>query len=83
MAARDAFRAALAERGVATLIHYPRPVHLQPAYMAIRRGPSGLERTERLAGEIVSLPLYPELLDAEVEAVVDAVRAAAGSVSAA
>lgn len=75
---RDAFRAALASRGVETLVHYPRPVHLQPAYTGLRQGPSGLARTERLCAEVVSLPLYPELREEEVAAVVTAVREAAG-----
>jgi dTDP-3-amino-3,4,6-trideoxy-alpha-D-glucose transaminase len=72
---RDGFRAALAERGVDTLVHYPRAVHEHPAYGHLAR-PGELEISERLAREVVSLPLYPELTDAEAEAVVEAVRAA-------
>ena len=70
---RDAFRARLGERGVETLVHYPRPVHGHPAYAHLAR-PGRLERSERLAAEVVSLPLYPELTDAEAETVVEAVR---------
>jgi dTDP-4-amino-4,6-dideoxygalactose transaminase len=73
---RDAFRETLASYGVGTLIHYPRPVHLQPAYESLARPIGGLEVSERLAREIVSLPLYPELRDAELETVVAAVRRA-------
>ena len=72
---RDAFRAALENAGVETAIHYPRPVHLQPAYRALGEGRS-LPVSERLAARIVSLPLYPELTDDEVEAVAAALRSA-------
>jgi dTDP-4-amino-4,6-dideoxygalactose transaminase len=70
---REAFRARLAEAGVQTLVHYPLPVHGHPAYARLAR--PGLETSERLAREVVSLPLYPELTDEEAAAVV---RAAAG-----
>jgi dTDP-4-amino-4,6-dideoxygalactose transaminase len=73
--ARDAFRERLAARGVATLVHYPTAVHEQPAYRHL--GHAGLEVSERLCREVVSLPLFPELTDAEVEHVAAAVRAAA------
>lgn len=67
---RDAYRDHLASRGVGTGIHYPVPVHLQEAaeFLGYRRG--DLPVTERLAGEVVSLPMYPELADAQVEHVV-------------
>lgn len=73
---RDAFRAALEADGVRTLVHYPEPIHGHPPYRALGTdGPVPLRNAERLAGEIVSLPLYPELTDAEVDRVADAVRA--------
>jgi dTDP-4-amino-4,6-dideoxygalactose transaminase len=58
---RDDLMRSLAERGVGTLIHYPTPVHLQPAYRRLGLATPMLPVTERLAGEILSLPLYPEL----------------------
>jgi dTDP-3-amino-3,4,6-trideoxy-alpha-D-glucose transaminase len=67
---RDAFRARLLERGVETLVHYPRAIHEQPAYA--RLGRAGLDESERHVRECVSLPLYPELRDDEVEAVAEA-----------
>jgi len=74
-AARDAAQARLRELGVGTGIHYPVPVHLQPAYAGrIAIGPAGLAETERASREILSLPLYPELTDADATAVVAAVR---------
>jgi len=73
---RDQFRNRLERRGVDTLVHYPRPVHEHPAYVALRRAGS-LATSERFAREVVSLPLFPELTDAEVEFVVEEVRSAA------
>jgi dTDP-3-amino-3,4,6-trideoxy-alpha-D-glucose transaminase len=64
---RDELRAALADEGIGTLVHYPRAVHEHPAYRAL--GHSALRRSERLAAEALSLPLYPELTDDEAERV--------------
>lgn len=68
---RDRLRAHLAARGVETLIHYPAPLHLQKLFR--RRAQPALPAAERLAGEILSLPLYPQLRDEELHAVADAV----------
>ena len=55
------------------LVHYPVPVHLQPAYRGrVALGPSGCVATERAAAEVLSLPMYPELGEAEVSLVTDA-----------
>ena len=72
---RDAFRSSLRERGVETLVHYPEPIHRQPAYASLA-GDVPLSVSERLCERVVSLPLYPELTDAEAEQVVEAVRSA-------
>jgi len=57
---RDSLRAWLREQGVGTLVHYPVPVHLQPAYQGrVRHG--SLARTEDAAREVLSLPMFPEL----------------------
>jgi dTDP-4-amino-4,6-dideoxygalactose transaminase len=64
----------LDSRGVNTLIHYPVPVHLQPAYVKAARGPDGLTETEIAAREILSLPMYPELADRDVEQVIESIR---------
>jgi dTDP-4-amino-4,6-dideoxygalactose transaminase len=76
VANRDAFQARMTEAGVQTLVHYPRPVHRHPPYAALGRG-ADLTVSERLADEIVSLPIYPELTDAEVEQVAGVAAAAA------
>lgn len=67
---REVLRRRLAERGVETLVHYPRAIHQHPGYARLAR--PGLEISERLAAEVLSLPLYPELTDTEVDAVVEA-----------
>ncbi|MGE5273847.1 MAG: DegT/DnrJ/EryC1/StrS family aminotransferase [Verrucomicrobiota bacterium] len=72
---RDGFRAELHGRGVETLVHYPEPIHLQPAYTSLA-GDVSLAVSERLCERVVSLPLYPGLTDAEAEQVAEAVRAA-------
>jgi dTDP-4-amino-4,6-dideoxygalactose transaminase len=69
---RDALKAYLAERGVGTDIHYPLPVHLQAPFAAYAGG--ALPNTERLANEILSLPIYPELSDDDVDYVCEALR---------
>ena len=54
----------LRESGVGTGIHYPVPVHCQPAYAGrVALGPSGCPETENAAKEILSLPIYPEMTD--------------------
>lgn len=59
----------LKQQGIATAIHYPAPVHRQPAYARLGYGPGSLPVTERLAGCILSLPLYPQLQPVQVERV--------------
>jgi dTDP-4-amino-4,6-dideoxygalactose transaminase len=69
---RDVLAAHLRAAGVATGVHYPVPVHLQPAY-AGHEVRHSLTVTERAAGEVLSLPIYPELDGGDVERVCDAV----------
>ena len=73
---RGRFQAELRRCGVETLIHYPYPIHRQPAYEHLA-GRTDLTGSERLAEQVVSLPLYPELTDSEVEAVAAAAADAA------
>lgn len=70
---RDRLAGFLHERGVGTLVHYPVPVHLQPAYSG-RLGSRPLPETERAAREVLSLPMYPELRDDEVQQVIKAIH---------
>ena len=73
--ARDSLQAFLGERGVATAIHYPMPVHQQPAYAGRIQSCGSLHETEVAAREILSLPMFPELQEQEVKTVVDHVGA--------
>jgi hypothetical protein len=62
LAERDGLRDWLHAVGIGTGIHYPVPVHLQPAYRGrLATGPSGLGVTERAARQILSLPIYPQI----------------------
>jgi dTDP-4-amino-4,6-dideoxygalactose transaminase len=72
---RDAMRTYLAERGIGTQIHYPVPIHLQEAaqFLGYRKG--DLPVTERVANEVLSLPMYAELTDAQAERVASEVSA--------
>jgi dTDP-4-amino-4,6-dideoxygalactose transaminase len=72
--ARDALQAALLERGIRTGRHYPYPGHLQPGLAAGARLPAPLTTTERLQREILSLPIFPSMSDAQVERTIAAVR---------
>ncbi len=71
---RDRLKQHLSDRGIAALIHYPVPIHMQPAYQERLKSSGSLLETERAAAEILSLPMYPELDRTDVQAVIDAVR---------
>lgn len=75
--ARDRLQAALAERGVGTLIHYPVPPHLQPAYAELGYAAGDFPVAEAIHREVLSLPLWPGMSEAQVDELVTAVRAAA------
>jgi dTDP-4-amino-4,6-dideoxygalactose transaminase len=76
---RDATRARLAEAGIQTGVHYPIPVHLQPAYSDLGYGKSAFPITERLAMETLSLPMFPEITEAQVDEVCAALERVAGA----
>lgn len=73
VADRESFQQKLKGEGIATGVHYPVPLHLQPAcqYLGIPKG--SLPVTEEVSGEVVSLPMYPELTSAQLESVVNAI----------
>jgi dTDP-4-amino-4,6-dideoxygalactose transaminase len=71
-ASRDALREHLADRGIASAIHYPVPIHMSPAYASTPA--STLPVAERLARTSCSLPMHPRISDAELERVAAAVR---------
>jgi dTDP-4-amino-4,6-dideoxygalactose transaminase len=76
---RDAVAARLNAAGVPTAIYYPRPLHRQTAYRHYPSARAGLGVSERLAGQVLSLPMHP-YLEADVQGfIVDQLRAACGS----
>jgi dTDP-4-amino-4,6-dideoxygalactose transaminase len=67
---RDDLRAFLKVDSVGTLIHYPTPVHLQPAYQGrLAVGSGGLQNTEQVCREILSLPMHPQMTDEQAQRV--------------
>ncbi len=75
-AGRDELQRRARDRGVGTLVHYPMPIHLQPAYAGRTRGADRLPETERAAREVLSLPIYPELSAADASTVVSVLTGA-------
>jgi dTDP-4-amino-4,6-dideoxygalactose transaminase len=69
---RDRIRAELEARGVQTGLHYPVPVHLQPAYRFVGHAAGDFPVAERIGRECFTLPLFPEMTDAQQDAVADA-----------
>ena len=68
---RDGLRDYLKANSVGTAIHYPTPVHLQPAYRGrVGLAPGGLPETEKACHEVVSLPMHPQLTDEQVRSVI-------------
>jgi dTDP-4-amino-4,6-dideoxygalactose transaminase len=72
---RDELQAYLKEKGIGTAIYYPLPLHLQPcfAYLGYKEG--SCPESERAAKEVLSLPIYPELTQGQLDEVIEHVRA--------
>jgi len=70
---RDRLRAHLGAAGIATMIYYPAPLHLQPALAGLGLRAGAFPEAERAAREVIALPIYPELSRAQVETVVEAI----------
>ncbi|MEK7717150.1 MAG: DegT/DnrJ/EryC1/StrS family aminotransferase [Planctomycetota bacterium] len=71
---RDELKEHLGRKGIQTGIHYPRPIHLQPAYADLGLGEGSLPKSERLSREILSLPMYPEITNQQVDHVIGETR---------
>ncbi len=78
VAGRDQVQRRLAAAGIHTGVHYPQPIHLQEAYRHLGIGPGAYPVAERLAGEILSLPMFPSLSHDEIDRVGSALEAALG-----
>lgn len=76
---RDALAAALKAKGVPTAIYYPKPLHQQTAYSKFPCAGNGVPVSERLAGEVLSLPMHPYLEEAVQDRIIAAVREALGA----
>jgi dTDP-4-amino-4,6-dideoxygalactose transaminase len=74
VAERDRLAEHLKGRGIQTLVHYPIPTHLQPAYRHLGQDEGSCPEAEKAAGEVLSLPLYPRLSVEDVQRVGDAIR---------
>ncbi len=66
---RDDLKEYLSNLGISTQIHYPLPIHLQPAYRSKFESFGGLEMSEKIAGEVLSLPIYPQMAEEEIRVV--------------
>src|SRR5690606_25551690 len=75
--ARRQWQEALSEAGIQTGIHYPTPVHLLPAHAALGYRPGDFPLSEEAANQVLSLPMFPELSEAQRMEVAEAVRALA------
>ncbi|MFS8086244.1 MAG: DegT/DnrJ/EryC1/StrS family aminotransferase [Acidobacteriota bacterium] len=71
---REQLQAYLNERGVGTLVHYPVPIHLQVAYETRMAYGASLRQTEEAAREVLSLPIYPELSDSDLQQVIESIQ---------
>jgi dTDP-4-amino-4,6-dideoxygalactose transaminase len=71
---RDAVQRRMAERGVRTAVYYPLPLHLQPMYRDLGYRPGDFPEAEQAAREVLCLPMYPELTDAQADEVAEACR---------
>jgi dTDP-4-amino-4,6-dideoxygalactose transaminase len=76
---RDEVREAMKAADIETGVHYPIPLHLQPAYSRLGYAAGAFPRAERAAGQVLSLPMYPELTEPAVARIVSLFRAATGA----
>ena len=66
---RDGLQKALLEEGIQTAVHYAEPVHVQPAYSDLGYARGAFPEAEQAAGEVLSLPMYPEITDEQIQQV--------------
>jgi dTDP-4-amino-4,6-dideoxygalactose transaminase len=71
---RDDLQKYFTENNIGTGLHYPIPLHVQPAYAYLGGGEGSLPETERLAGKILSLPMYPQLQPEQQRRVVETLQ---------
>ena len=66
----------LAKAGIASTVHYPVPIHLQPIYASLNYRPGDLPETEKASAEVFSLPMYPELNTEQIQLIAQAIGSA-------
>ncbi|WP_320665077.1 DegT/DnrJ/EryC1/StrS family aminotransferase [Prochlorococcus sp. MIT 1223] len=71
---RDIFKLKLDELGVQTIIYYPVPIHLQPAYKVFKNSFENLDRTEETCSQVLSLPIFPEISEEQQDFVINAIK---------
>jgi len=74
LADREKVQAKLKQQGIDTGVHYPVPLHLQPAYAYLKLPKGSLPITEKVSAQILSLPMYAEMTEEMVSTVVNALR---------
>ncbi len=76
---RDQVAAKLKDKGVPTAIYYPIPLHRQVAYKTFPVAPGGLPVSDKMAGEVLSLPMHPYLSEPDQNRIINAVKSACAS----
>jgi len=71
---RDLFKTELQRLGVNTIIYYPIPIHLQPAYKELGYQEGSLPITEKVCKQVISLPIFPELKTIEQVYIIDTIK---------
>jgi len=77
---RDELSRHLTKRGIGCGIHYPKPLHLQPAYSFIGKGAGSYPVAEKRASQYLSLPMFPELTEDQIQVVVGAIKEKLGEI---
>jgi len=76
---RERVQQRLRDLGIGTAVHYPIPVHRQPVYLKLGYESVSLPVSERLARQVLSLPVHPSLTESDLQRIVDSVRKAVAS----
>lgn len=71
---RDQFKEYLTEKGIASAIHYPIPLHLQPAFSYLNMGKGSFPNAEELSASVISIPIHPFLTNDEINYIIDTIN---------
>ena len=67
-------KAHLTDKGIGSMVYYPKPLHLQPCFNELGYGPGDFPHAERAANEVIAIPVYPELGETALNYVVETIR---------